>query len=311
MNSRKGMFEDFPPYLQLMLFALFVFVILILTMLAGVAIALPFSGKEILNAFQGDTDLMDPANVGMLKYLQIVSQIGWFLLPPLLFAWAISRKPLGYLRLKISPNLASLFFGGLAILAVTPFVGWLAQINASLDLPEYLQGVENWMRRSEQQAGELTQTFLTASTWSGFLVNLLMLAVLPAIGEEMFFRGVLLRVFKDWTKNNHLAVMISAVLFSALHLQFFGFLPRLFLGIFLGYLFVWSGKLWLPIFVHFVNNGFAVLVMFFYRDELQGQDLESIGTSKHSWVVIGSLLVFCLLMFAFYENEKRLARLRE
>src|SRR5207344_1198984 len=93
-------------------------------------------------------------------------------------------------------------------------------------------------------------------------INLFIIAFLPALGEELFFRGMMQKLFSQLTKNNHLAIIITSIIFSAIHLQFYGFLPRMVLGIFLGYLLVWSGSLWLPILAHFVNNASAVLFTF-------------------------------------------------
>jgi len=109
-----------------------------------------------------------------------------------------------------------------------------------MHLPEVLSRVEIWMRNSEESAEKLTDAFLSSASWTGFLVNLLMIAVLAAVGEELIFRGILIKIFHEWTRNLHVAVIISALLFSAFHLQFYGFFARLALGLVLGYLFVWT-----------------------------------------------------------------------
>jgi len=111
-------------------------------------------------------------------------------------------------------------------------------------------------------------------------------------------------LFREWTGNIHLAIFIPAFLFSAFHLQFYGFFGRLFLGIILGYLFVWSGSLWVPIIVHFINNAMAVILAFFARREFINTDLESIGSSDNYIVIAGSFFMILLVMWIIYYHER-------
>jgi hypothetical protein len=131
----------------------------------------------------------------------------------------------------------------------------------------------------------------------------MMVAVLAAIGEELIFRGLLQRLFLEWTRNVHVAVFISAFIFSAFHLQFYGFFGRLVLGLILGYLFVWTGSLWVPIAVHFVNNAMAVIVSFLDARGVIATDLENFGSSRNYLVITGSflLMVFILLLIRYHE----------
>ena len=135
------------------------------------------------------------------------------------------------------------------------------------------------------------------------MVNLLMVAVLAAVGEELIFRGILVKLFREWTGNIHLAVIIPALLFSTLHLQFYGFFGRLALGIILGYLFVWSGSLWVPIAVHFLNNAMAVIVSSLDHRGLISTDLESFGSSQNIYVIAGSFLLLIFSMSVIYLHE--------
>jgi membrane protease YdiL (CAAX protease family) len=132
-----------------------------------------------------------------------------------------------------------------------------------------------------------------------------MIAVLAAVGDELIFRGLLQRLFQEWTRNVHLAVIISALIFSAFHLQFYGFFGRFVLGLILGYLFVWTGSLWVPIVVHFFNNAMAVIISFLDSRGVVDADLESFGTSGNYMVIIGSfvLMIFTLLLIRYHENR--------
>jgi len=163
-------------------------------------------------------------------------------------------------------------------------------------------GIETWMKNAEEQAGELTEAFLKVETVGGLLFNIFMIAFLPAIGEELLFRGVIQRIFTRWTQNVHWGIWISAILFSALHMQFYGFIPRMLLGVLFGYLLVWSGSMWLPIIAHFINNGVAVVIMYLVDKELLNPELEVIGSTSDSYYLAAVSLV---LVIAFMIMIKR------
>jgi len=132
-----------------------------------------------------------------------------------------------------------------------------------------------------------------------------MIAILPAIGEELLFRGVLQRIFANWTKNIHLGVWIAAILFSAMHMQFYGFLPRMMLGVLFGYLFVWSGSLLLPILCHFINNGSAVIYAYVAGVDQFLEQEDSLGTAEGETVfTVTSALAIAGLLYFIYKKEK-------
>lgn len=198
--------------------------------------------------------------------------------------------------------------GILVLIVSLPFINWVVLLNNQLHLPEILSGVERWMRDSEDKAQALTDAFLLTGTWGGFLVNLTMIALLAAVGEELIFRGILVRLFREWTWNVHLAVMIPALLFSALHLQFYGFFGRFILGVVLGYLFVLSGSLWVPVIVHFFNNAMAVLASFLSQRGVIEADLETLGSSDNGWIIVGSFLLMVAGLGILYYHEKGLCK---
>lgn len=288
-------------------FLLIILLSLVLTLVVGVLIGLGLYGGEMLDYVNGAISITDPTMVPMLKYLQIVNTIGLFIIPPLIYAVLVSRKPISYLEANRKPAFVSTVLGIAIIAAILPFLHWTAALNEMLCLPEYLSGIEDWMKRSEEQAMELTGLFLATTSVSGLLLNLFMIAVLPAIGEEFFFRGVLLRLFREWTGNVHVAVIISAFLFSALHLQFFGFVPRFLLGLLLGYLFVWTRSIWVPVIVHFFNNGLAVFAAWLYARGGSSTDMDSFGEVDQPMIIIASFTLVMIItsLIWFYENKKR------
>lgn len=155
----------------------------------------------------------------------------------------------------------------------TPFLSWIIELNEGMSLPDFMAGIEQWMRTSELQAADLTKAFLTFDGIGSLIYVLIIVAIVPAVGEELLFRGVLQKIFIQWTKNPHRGIWITAILFSALHMQFFGFFPRLLLGVLFGYIFYWSKSLWLPILGHFINNGSVVLLSYFAPDMMKDADI--------------------------------------
>jgi len=295
----------YPPYFQLICFCLIALFSLMLTLFLGLLAGVPFFGTAILNNLAEISNLSDPHAVSLFKYLQIVNQIGMFVFPPLIFAWIISDKPLSYLSLTSKPKLFTLLTVGIIMFLAVPLIDYFSEINSLMKLPHFMAGIENWMKESEKNAAQLTDSFLNVKSVGGLAVNMLMIAILPAIGEELVFRGILLRLLKSWMRNNHWAVIISAIIFSAFHLQFYGFLPRLMLGIFFGYLLVWTGSLWVTIFVHFINNGTTVIVSYLVQNGLTQINVEKIGSASSLPIVLGSLIATSLLIWSIYYYEKK------
>jgi membrane protease YdiL (CAAX protease family) len=155
----------------------------------------------------------------------------------------------------------------------------------------------------ELQARELTEAFLKTKSAGRLVVNLLVMAVIPAIGEEMLFRGIVQRLFTAMVKNVHLGVIITAFLFSAFHLQFLGFLPRFFLGLMLGYAFVITGSLWTSVWLHFVNNASSVMVFYLHYNGFLKVSMDDFGNTQNMVYIIGSLLMAAWLFIMMYNKE--------
>jgi membrane protease YdiL (CAAX protease family) len=181
-----------------------------------------------------------------------------------------------------------------------PFINFVGELNSNMTLPDWLSGVEKWMRNSEEKAAKLTEAFLNVDTRWGLMFNLFMIAFLPAIGEELLFRGVIQRIFTNMTNNHHWGIWISAILFSALHMQFYGFVPRMLLGVLFGYLLVWSGSIWLPILAHFLNNSIAVVAMYMIDNNMLNPEIEEVGSTSDSYYMaalsLGLLFVFMIML---------------
>ena len=302
MYKTQSLLVNKSPFLQLLIMIILVSVLF--TFLIGILIGLPFFGMDILNLLSEASSMDNPDAIALMKYFQVVSQAGMFIIPSIVFSLLVTRHVGQYLNLDKFPNAFSLIPGLILIFTILPGINWLAEINQTMTLPEWMSGVENWMRESEESAARLTEAFLKTHTVSGLLLNLFMVAFLAAIGEELLFRGILLKILNNWFRNTHLAIWVSAILFSMLHLEFFGFLPRLVLGALFGYLLVWSGSLWLPIMAHFVNNAAAVMVYFFYNKEIIDTPVENFGSLNDTLLFVISILISIGLLFMVYLNSK-------
>lgn len=301
---REPPFRPFSPSLKILALIVVMIISFLVVLALGVGISLPFFGRGLLESISADSDFTDPQTIFSLKYFQIVNQLGVFIVPAVIFVWLTDDHFPSYLKLNGNFRWFSAVFGIVVLIVSLPFISWVVNVNNEMHLPAFLSGVEDWMRESEDSAKKLTDAFLSTGNWGGFLVNLIMIAGLAAIGEELIFRGILVRLFGEWTKNIHLAVILPAILFSALHLQFYGFFGRLLLGVILGYLFVWSGSLWIPIMVHFINNAMAVILSFLDQRGVISADLETFGSSDHAVVIIASLflVIFTLGLIHYYEK---------
>jgi membrane protease YdiL (CAAX protease family) len=118
---------------------------------------------------------------------------------------------------------------------------------------------------------------------------------MAALGEEIFFRGVLQSLFERYLGNSHAAIWIAAAIFSFIHFQFYGFFPRLLLGAFFGYLYVWFRTIWVPIVAHFFNNGWTLTMHYMYQQKQIDIDPEQMGTLIPWWSALVSLI-----LVAFY-----------
>ncbi|MCD8741352.1 CPBP family intramembrane metalloprotease [Mucilaginibacter roseus] len=232
--------------------------------------------------------------------LALGTTIGMFLAPAIYFARYIMYDVDEYIKPDTGFNrlLLPLVFG--IMLFSFPVMEMLVNINQQMVLPDFLKGVERWMRESEEETGRMIQSVLQLDSVGHFIISMLIVAVLPAIGEEFMFRGCLQTIFRQWTGNTHAAVWITAVIFSALHMQFFGFLPRLMLGALFGYMAAYSGSIWPGVFAHFINNGAAVIATYLYQNKKSNIDPNSDHIFNYPLYIISFIII--LFLFWIFKN---------
>jgi membrane protease YdiL (CAAX protease family) len=291
-----------PAKLGILIGLLLVF--LLFSSLLGILMMVPILGTDVLNQISFP-DLSNPSIVTAQKLLQVISMAGGLLLPALIFIYLTEPDPIVLFAIP-SPRPFYLFsLTAILLLTAQPLIGYLNEINTGMKLPGVLSGVEQWMREMEDQAARITEAFLGTRTFQGFLFNTFMIAILPAVSEEILFRGALARLMKEWTRSIHWAVILSAVIFAAIHLQFYGFLPRFILGVVLGYLYFLTGSLWVPIFAHFINNFLSVLVEYLYRNGWITVNAEQLGVPSTFWAVFISLILSAGIFYLVYTQGRR------
>lgn len=309
-DSLRQTYVQMRPPVKLILLVLLVLVMALFGTLAAYLVSVPLYHID-MKTLESFLNNPNPENIGVIKLFQIFQSVFLFVIPALIAAWLFSTDMWGYLKTGGKTSGITLILVILILFAAIPAMNMLTWINSRLDLPAWLDAVEQMMITSEENAEKLTKAFLDGRSNADLAVNLFMIAILPAIGEEFLFRGVIQRVFTDWTKNSHWAIAITAFIFSFIHFQFFGFLPRFLLGLLFGYLMIWSGSIWIPVVAHFINNGMAVVYYHFAKESYGETALDSWGTSgqQHYYLYI-SVFLTCLLLGMVFLHEKERVRLR-
>lgn len=250
-------------------------VILLISGLIGVAASAIF-------IFAGDTGM---------KIGQGISSIFMFVVPPIVY-YFITRKEHQMQDLgirKLSPPWWLILIGAALMIVSIPITTTLTTWNESMNLGGAFAQFEEYMKAMEETAQATTEKMLNVTTFGGMLFNLVIIALIPAIGEELTFRGVLQQSLTR-KMNPHLAIILSAAIFSFIHFQFYGFLPRMFLGMLMGYMFYITNSLWTSMLMHFVNNG-ATVVLYYLNNIGVIEDAEHFGETQNIWVITASAAI--------------------
>lgn len=258
----QSLFEDTQPIMKLILLFILMGISMIITSFIGILIAMPFfslSWTEIQATLEQG---FDSDNIVLLKYLQGVQSIGMFILPAFLANYLLFSSEYGFLKVRKSNYslLAGMIL--LTLILAGPLINQMISWNSSISFPDVMAEFEQKLIEMEGVRNELSERILAGTEVKVLLVNFVIVAILPAIGEEFFFRGVIQKILKSWIGNVHVAIIIASVIFSAFHMQFYGFVPRMLLGVYFGYLFFWTGNIWIAVIAHFLNNSIAILLFY-------------------------------------------------
>ena len=271
----------------------------------GVLVATLVTGRPVSSFSMADYSQADNTIINGIKIVQFFSTIGVFLLPAIILPRMLFKvQPLQYTGFTARSAFYFFILAVLIYFAFMPLLDLSIRLNQEMQLPSSLDWLQKWMRESEDTNGLITKRFLEMPDTMAFLINVLILAILPAIAEEFFFRGFVQRTLYIWWQNKHVAVWVTAAFFSFIHFQFFGFVPRMLLGVLLGYLFIWSGNLKLPILVHFVNNFTSVVAA--YLMQRRGEEVNIDAPNDYPGMAyILSAIFGAALLYLFYKLSRK------
>lgn len=229
-----------------------------------------------------------------------ISSVGTFLLPSL-FLQNLEKHQYQYFEAKPRRISLYLFLTLLFLLVANPIMEYISIWNQNMSFPEALKGLENWMFEKEQQSADLIKQVIMTSSLSRLALNLFVMAVVPAIVEEFYFRGSLQGITMRMFGNPHVAIWVTAIVFSAIHLQFYGFFPRMILGLIFGYSYYWTKNIWIAVFGHFVNNASVTIIAYYLHS--QGKSFEEIQKmeSYSSIYYILSIVLTLAVGYYFYQ----------
>ena len=301
-RSHFKLYNESPAY-QLFVSILVVAGVGIVSMIILIIAGIVIFGSD-LSVLEKSGAALSNTDSGFLRYLLIIQDISLFILPSSIIMVMMKpefAKRLHELKLPLLKEIGLVIVLAFCIFPVTSFTG---QINSAMHFPDWLSGVEKWMEEKEDYANGIINQALFAPSFATMILNLFIIAILPAVGEEFFFRGVLQKILIKLFKSGHVGIWVTAFIFSAIHFQFFGFVPRFILGLIFGYLFFWSGTLWLPVISHFINNAVPVIMAY-----IQGMEKFNAPTDTPSWKLALALplpVAIGLVILFYFRNRSKI-----
>jgi uncharacterized protein len=268
--------------------------------LVGSALMLGLAAAEGLDFNAVIKSLSENSPIGTRNFMRAVMLINHlfsFIIPSILTGWIVYKNNLfRYFKLTKAPNLRIVILGFVFLVVSIPLVQYAYQLNKMLPLPE-------WMMEMESSTGNILEAIISKENFYEVIINVMLIAVIPGIGEELMFRGLIQQQFGRLLQNEHLTVWLAAAFFSAIHMQFQGFLARLILGALLGYLLVWSRNLWVPMIVHFLNNGLQVIMIYAMNIKPSEMDKIEQGEKIHWTMGVASLMLVIMVGKYISENH--------
>ena len=291
------------PFVQFLVSML----VILVTAIAGLVITL-LTAWLLFGIAPGSAEIeqlnLSIREINYFKYLQTFQHLSMFLLPALLISFLMKGEFTSYMGMRTPIHMLAVILSMLLIVFMIPLNSYLAWLNSGLDLPDWLDSLEQWMGRKELQTERITQILMQAGTPGALIINIIIIAILPAVGEEFLYRGVLQNIFKGWLKSGNLAVILTAFIFSAAHLQFYGFLPRFILGLVFGYIYLWSLNIWLPVLAHFVNNAIPVILSYFYGWDSINSTMDELSSKDGLRAIIPTAIVLIIMVYLWKVSTK-------
>ena len=230
---------------------------------------------------------------GTLLAMTMMQNVLVFIIPAMLVVRQSCPKPWHVMGLDVAPDWRALLLVAVAYVVSIPVLNYTVHLNEAMHLPSSLSWLEQMMRASEDAAQAVTRQLLENSTLPAMLLAVFAVGVMAGVGEEFFFRGAMLGMWRQNGAREHLSVWVVAIAFSAIHLQFYGFVPRMLIGVWLGYLFVWPRSLWVPIAAHALNNSMVVIFSWLTDTHRMTLDIDHVGVptdDQWPWLALASAL---------------------
>lgn len=268
--------------------------------IASIGIAPFMQGGKLIEVLVNPKDFPEYKNV--VLFLLGATSFGGFILSTLFFQKRFFNDII-FFSLE-SPQELYVFAAMLAVVFSLPAITFLAEWNQQMVMPDFMNGFEIWAKNEENKMKIMTEYITFFSSNSQFFFGLIVIALIPAIGEEFVFRGVVQNIFTIYFKNIHISIWLAAILFSAIHMQFYGFLPRMLLGAMFGYLYVWSGNMLVPMAGHFVNNGFSLFLLHMKNTGNVKMDVETTSEMPLSMILGSFAIVFAILAMIKWHSDK-------
>lgn len=269
--------------------------------LVGTGIAVLITGVDFMESQQLLKPPFGPKSKIFMYVAQGFSHFLGFTLFALVFIKYMDKMSLKTYFNKKNMGVQPSILIALATFSFMIFNSIIIEWNMNIEFPEFMKGFGEWARSMEDRMMELTALLSSYDSFGEMLIALVIIGIFPAIGEELVFRGLLQNKLQTATKNAHLAIWISAIIFGAFHMQFFGVVPRILLGALFGYIYLYSGNIWYPILAHFVNNGLAVIIMYIGPKYIDDFDATEVDTAVPIYVSIIGLFA-CLIFFRYFTN---------
>ncbi|MDH6310409.1 membrane protease YdiL (CAAX protease family) [Dysgonomonas sp. PFB1-18] len=258
------------------------------------------TGVLIITLFTNSEEIYQSART--MQMVQAIQTVFIFLLPSLAFAYLCQGSPKTYLKTEESQNLLLIILAILLIIVIQPFINCISYYNHQIVLPESMASFDGWIKNGEAAAEKTLKVLFTDRSVFSLILNLLVIAVVAGLAEEFFFRGCLQQIVQKIVTNKHIAVWITAIIFSIVHFQFYGFVPRVLLGALLGYLFLWSGSIWVPVITHTIHNAVNVLLIYVYYDIPENEQMGYFSLNENAPLIISSFILSAIILFILHKK---------
>ncbi|MDL2322397.1 CPBP family intramembrane metalloprotease [Bacteroidales bacterium OttesenSCG-928-A17] len=303
----KGIFKDSHPAIQLLMMLVFIFSGALAGQLLGMFVIFMKYGFSIEIVQAVMSNMVDYPVA--LRELQFFSALGTFIFPAIVLGYLFSDNYKDYLKIDAPIRISPVVWVILSMIVVLPFLNFIAYYNQQIHFPEYLKPLEERLRLQEETAENITRSMLNMENLWALILNTVVVGLFAAVGEEFIFRGILQNVFGKFLRNKHVIIWTVAIIFSLAHFQFFGFVPRVLLGAYFGYLVYFTNNIWIPVIAHFTHNFIIVMSFWVYKEQPEKlDDMDAIGTGPSWWMALISLIFF-IAVFRIIQKQSQLQNL--